>query len=205
MHLLIKIFSVACFLSVSADIKNKYLTYVRKGIGGIINMIFHNHNSTLISLPPPSLCSHIVHFIGWKYARPFWILLSGSWVFCLWVTRNRMLLNKMLAFQPEVVPKWDLEEDRSVILLWKWSLHLMQVSNLCLLNAQKFSLPPSMGYWENLSFWTWSIQATSKVRDARAPTRVCSQPRQAAVWPHSNTGDFRVNQSPLIIRPLVLQ
>lgn len=57
-----------------------------------------------------------------------------------------MLLNKMLAFQPEVVPKWDLEEDRSVILLWKWSLHLMQVSNLCLLNAQKFSLPPSMGY-----------------------------------------------------------
>lgn len=63
MHLLISIFSVACFLSMLVGIKNKYLTYVRNGARDIINMIFHNHKSTLLSLPPPiSVLSHSVFY-----------------------------------------------------------------------------------------------------------------------------------------------
>lgn len=38
----------------------------------------------------------------------------------------------MLALQTKVAQKWDLEEDRTVTLLWKWPLQLMEVSDLCL-------------------------------------------------------------------------
>ena len=107
--------------------------YVRKGASDITNIIFHSHKSTLISLPPLPLYSHRVCFISWKCARPvFWILFSGTRVLCLWVTLNRMPLYQMLLFQHEVAQKWNLEEDRSVRLQWKWPLHLMRVSNLCL-------------------------------------------------------------------------
>lgn len=84
MHLLSSIVSVAWVLSVLGGIKNKYLTYARKGVSEIINMIFHNHKSMLINLPPPPLSSHVVCFISWKCARPvFWILFSESWLLCL--------------------------------------------------------------------------------------------------------------------------
>lgn len=144
-QLLISHFSVLCFLSVLEGIKNKYLTYVRIGANDI-NIIFHTHKSTLISLSPPSLCSHILCFVSWKCTRQvFCTLFFRSKALCLWVTQNRMTIYQMIAFLPKVAQKWNLEEDRSVRFLWELSLIQMYLIYGWWLNPQR-CMPLSVGY-----------------------------------------------------------